>query len=141
MNINYPLTILWPFEDVDISGDNTVWPDFQLFSRFKHEWFHMMKQTRLVNTIRFLGAYFVLMCINPLEGNYEYLVFRGIFNPGPQSMFFEMPTKKLYKNYTEEIASIRRWILNKETSSYLLKDQLSVFQSNLFTFSYPFLKK
>ncbi len=141
MNLNYPVFVFEPFKDIDISGNGPVWPDFNLYSRFKHEWFHMMRKTQLENTIRFLGAYFTIMCVNPFEGNYEYLISKDILTPGPRGMRVGNYPREIARHRADELVRIRRWIKDKELIKYQFEGETSIFQSNLFTLSYPLISK
>jgi len=136
-SLNYPVYQLSPFKEIDLNG-KPVWPDHKLFSQFKHRWYEMVKETRLENTLRFLGAYFTLMCINPLEGNYEYLSSGGIMTPGPQGVWrASSPWEKLIGR-SREMEGIRRWILGQ--IKYHHDQHKSIFQSDLFTLRYPLIE-
>lgn len=115
--------IIRPFNSLNITNKGLpTHPDFQIYSKFKHEWIEMLKMTTLIRTIKFLSMYFVLLCENPSTGNFEFLrnigILRKKYDPTESyekanGTFFDQyrefliqyPKVKKYMPYTVEYRS------------------------------------
>lgn len=136
MKLNYDL--IDPFEQLNLRGNGTLWPEFNVYSKDKHRWLDEQKEFRIDTLIHLLGSYFLLLCLNPYEGGYETLSINNIIKAGLcREVGFRFEIETHQRPLSEHLSVLRRLILeqwSKKTGTpYCYK-----FETKLFIFLFEY---